>query len=676
MGSAMEAPGFGTVTVERWTKRDALATCLPLELWPTVAETALDPSAAAKFRANKEAITLYFSGLTGREIEQRTGVIRSSLASLARKCLQLASDGRIFGFRALIPYVRTRPNVRRAKFSEKRTHQQGGQSGALNAILQRFPMLEDILVRRIRNEAKALNILEFRIAPKTLHKVFLEFLKANGVGEHEWPFNTRYQGVRTIQRFMSRVLHDNFARSVNVRGEKPAKAHLQTGSGDPPFLTFDEPYDAVEIDAYRIDAFLSVAFQTPEGTETDLLLERLWLIAIVDRASTAVLGHNIVYRSEITSDDVVRTIGDAISKRWEPRKLTIPARYPSGGGLPNGVIPEALGACWSVVLLDGALAHLAKVIHEEVRKKLGVVLSWGASGHFERRPNVERTFNEIAKNIFKRLPSTTGANPLSGRAPDAEKKAIRYKIRATLAEEATDVYIAQHNATPCEGISFLTPIEFIRYFLEERPEQFMLRRLPKALRDKTNMFSKLIQVTVRGGLSAGRRPYIQLDRGHYTSPVLRELGNLVGKDILVEVVDEDDYRQLKAYLLNGAEIGFLTVQGRWAHTKHSRRTRKLINSLISRRIITISEFDDPILKTLEYLSTPKEGKKAKDPPLSARQATDATRIAREAGIAPTISESQKSRAAKVVPKSTRALQHRHSILAKPMPTKTKVKNHK
>ena len=181
----------------------------------------------------------------------------------------------------------------------------------------------------------------------------------------------------------------------------------ELGLGNEPLLIFEEPYDAVEIDSYHIDSHFTVAFETPEGAEVDVLLSRIWLIFVIDRASTAILAYTVVYNSEVNADDVVKVIRDAVSKKWQPMELTIPLTYPKDGGLPSGVIPEACGACWSVTLLDGALAHLSEAIHERVRKTLGFSLSWGAAGHFERRPNVERSFRKVAKDIYQRLPSTT-----------------------------------------------------------------------------------------------------------------------------------------------------------------------------------------------------------------------------------------------------------------------------
>ncbi|MCI2811312.1 hypothetical protein [Eoetvoesiella caeni] len=589
----------------------------------------MKPDQVTLFTARRDAMELYFANENIKYIEQRTGVSQFKLSRMAQRCLQLAPDGRIYGFRALIPHIRIGRYHRKAEVNKKRRHQQGGQAGALGLLLERFPDIEDELVLCIRQDSKLKRISEFKLRPKDLHRVFIQCLKSKGVSESDWPFTTVYLGLRTIQKYMAYVLNENFSKSVMSREGPAAVAHLNVGTGHAPFLTFVEPYDAVEIDAYRIDAHLTVAFLTPEGTETEVLLERLWLIAAVDRASTAIIGFDLVYRSEVNSDNVLKVIRDAVTKKWQPKALSLPLNYPLGGGLPSGVIPEAYGAVWSLLLLDGALAHLARAVHDRARTELGFIITWGSPGHFERRPNVERTFRRIADDLFKRLPSTTGANPYNGRAQDGEVEALRLKIRADDIEQILDVYVAQHNSTPCEGISYLTPLDFIRHFLANQDSGFILRPLPERTKGDTQMFSVTQEVTVRGSIADGRRPYIQLDRVHYTSPVLVELGNLIGEKLLVEI-DEDDMRQVKAYLKNGAELGFLTAKGRWSTTKHSRRTRKAINSLMSKRVLAISEFDDPVRVYLAHLSM--QQKQRSTSPLPRKQATNATRIAKEASL--------------------------------------------
>ena len=152
--------------------------------------------------------------------------------------------------------------------------------------------------------------------------------------------------------------------------------------------------------------------------------------------------------------------------------------------------------------------------------------------------------------------------------------------------ELLDVTIAQHNATPNSGLSSLSPLQYLQYHLEGEVPLCTIRHLPKEMSKNGRTFSTTISVTVRGGRESGRRPYIQLDGARYTNPILAEAGYLVGKRLFIDIDNaDDDFRQVRAYLENGADFGYLCVQGKWAHTKHSRRTRKVINSLVYHRTI-------------------------------------------------------------------------------------------
>jgi putative transposase len=609
------------------TRQEVIKDTLPIELWPSVLDAEFDDERREQFRAQSEAMRLYFSFVPVGEIEQRTGISQTSLPRLARRCLRLADDGRIQGFRACIPYLRTGQYSRTAELSHVPPGERTGMAGALGLILKRFPDIEQLLGKYAKNEAKRLAVPEHKLRPCDLHRIFLRCLADKGIGPTEWPFTTKYRGLRSIQQFMKGILDRNFARTTMAREDSAARAHLSVGTGISSLLSFDEPYDAVEIDAYKMEAHVTVAFHTPEGLETDLRLDRLNLIAVVDRFSSAVLAYTVVYRPEVNADDILKVIRDAANATWSPMELTIPdLRYPKGSGLPSGVIEGAQGALWSATLFDGALAHLSSAVHARARAALGFAVNWGPVAHFERRPNVERTFNQIARTLFKRLPSTTGASPQSGRADEAERKAVEHRVRAAEVEQLLDVAFAQHNATPSEGLSHLTPLEAIQYFVD-RPERFELRKRPVGTPAEAG-FKQYESAVVRGDRKAGRRPYIQVDRVHYTNPVLATSGHLIGTRLLLEV-DEDDMRQVRAFLANGAELGFLKAHGKWGVTKHSRRTRKAINSLITKRLITVTNFDDPMQVYMRHLATQK-GKRSSSGPRP-KQATEIVRIKKEVG---------------------------------------------
>jgi putative transposase len=649
-----------------------LADAPPIDVWPAACTDALEERHKERFERLQRAIKLYAAGTPVVIVEERTGVCRVHLPRYLEKCLAAAPDGRIQGFRALLPFARTASYRRRKQELPKRREQQGGQSGLLSALLIRLPDVEQRLKNEIRQASKHKEVPPAKLRKTDLHRMFLQLIREQGVTAKEWPFTTKHLGKRSIDRYIEDLLSRSFGRSVHNWENQVAKAHLSVGTGKNCFLTFDEPYDAVEIDAYHIDAHLTVPFATPEGKMTELLLERLWLIAVVERSSSAVLAYTVVYRSEVAADDVVRVIRKAATEKWQPMELTVPGfQYARGAGLPSGVIEAANGAQWSVTFLDGALAHLARAIHERVRKTLGFVLSWGAVGHFERRPNVEYTFKRIAEDVFHRLPSTTGSNPQKGRARDAEGKALMHKIRAEHAEQLIDLYFAHHNVTPTEGQFSQSALEVLAYFFEGQDPMTTPRNLPQANTEAARTFACRELATIRGNRADGRRPYIQVERVHYTSPLLADCGHLIGKQVIVEI-DEEDMRQVRVFLKNGQELGYLQAQGKWSITKHSRRTRRAINSLLYRRILVLSHINDPVLAYHAWLSTPTKQREKTQQPLTPKQATDATRIANEAEAPLKIAEPPKP--PRTV--SAHALVAKPSIIGLPMPDIGKVRNRK
>src|SRR5437899_2801772 len=85
-----------------WTRKAALAIAPPIEQWPTVDRQALDEHDRELFDTLHAAIDLYVENHPISHIVSLTGVSRGTLTAVAKRCLAVADDGRIMGFRALI----------------------------------------------------------------------------------------------------------------------------------------------------------------------------------------------------------------------------------------------------------------------------------------------------------------------------------------------------------------------------------------------------------------------------------------------------------------------------------------------------------------------------------------------------------------------------------------------
>lgn len=617
---------------ERLSRSRLIALSPPIDEWALVPDELVSDKFKELFRQRCKAIKMYYEGSSVKNIQQITSVVKTSIPLLYEKCLQSGQDGRILGYTALIPYYRTKDYVRAAKAFPKLNENRGGLSGVFRQTLNKHPEIEARLKELIlKINSTEVGIHEKKIATKALHKAFLKMLKNEGVEEHEWPFSTKYLGLNAISKYLNETLDQNFARGVRAREEQAAIAHLAVGAGYKQFISFEEPYEAVQFDAYLIDSVFSAEFDTPEGYKEDIQLSRLWLITLIECISRAILSYAVVYRSEISSQDLIEVLRRAIDPAPRP-EITIPGlQYEKLGGLPWEVIPESKGAVWNCIFLDGALAHLANTVKNDARANLGFTINWGPVAHFERRSIQERFFNKVATDIFKRFPSTTGSNPFKGRAKNAEENAVKYKLRAEEAEQLLAIYIAQYNATPNEGTSYLSPLDILEQFFKGHKNHYLPRYLPVYEGQDFNPIPLSKVVRVGGGRVLGRRPYIEYEKGRYTNDVLMQAAGLVGKKIRIEI-DDQDLRQVKAYLLEGGFLGYLKVMGRWSTTKHSLKTRKIINSLIFKKKLILSKFEDPIPVYFKFVSLRNKEINKKNKHISPKNATEATRVAKESGL--------------------------------------------
>jgi hypothetical protein len=387
---------------------------------------------------------------------------------------------------------------------------------------------------------------------------------------------------------------------IVTTGTQAAKAHLSLGAGLEPLLTLNDLMSGVEIDSHKIDANFVVGINNAEGLKTFIVLKRLNVLALVERASTAVLWYLVVYSPEVSALDVVRLITESIRAVLpKPENNLLGLNLDEDAGFPGEKIPAMKHALPDVLMPDNALANLANAVSHELRKELGFSICYGAPGHFEIRPNVERTFKNLTASIFQRFPNTTGSKPSDN--PGGAKLAIKYEMEADVLEELVCFHFARHNITMSEGISFLTPMEYIRQKLELANGNFMPRTLLFHKIDKLTHYRTTKKVKVKCYPDRGVKPFIQLDRVRYSNDILRASPWLKDVEIIIHI-DEQDMRIVQAFLMTGESLGILKASGLWGRTKHGRKTRQAINKLCAMKLLQFFESDDPVQKYMEYIA--------------------------------------------------------------------------
>lgn len=108
------------------------------------------------------------------------------------------------------------------------------------------------------------------------------------------------------------------------------------------------------------------------------------------------------------------------------------------------------------------------------------------------------------------------------------------------------------------------------------------------------MFDYRIVRTIRGNIKEGKRPYVQIDGARYTSDILSQQPELIGKKLTI-YIDPQDGRFAHAYFAeNGEELGLLEAKGYWGRTAHSLEMRRTILEGKIRQFEHDIEKNDPI----------------------------------------------------------------------------------
>lgn len=581
--------------------------------WAEVSVQSLEPEDAKVYRQRKQALAMYLAGDTIASIQHATTVDGSYLRKKITSCLKLAPDGIVFGYRAFLPHFPTKVYERNKEVDTSHWQSGAGLSGVLGATFKRYPGLESALRKLILkksvqkkeiNGSSSVDVYEFSIRSKDVHVSFINLLGDRGHPKTEWPYNTKFLGLRTVTEYVKSQREQNFEHSVWISGDRGKIAHIPVGTGHSSLTKPKGLMDSIEIDSYKVDDIFILALLHENGMETLHLLKKLHVLAAVESVTRATLWYYVVHGDDVTAEDVVALIRQMLNTELPKPKFTLEGLelYP-GAGFPADIIPEFRQSQPSLIKLDNALAHLANKVSSDTRKQLGCINEYGVPGRPERRPNIEHKFKLLATDLCQRFPNTTGAGPDQGRPQDPGAAAIKFRISSADLDQLVYALFANINAEPNEGLRFLTPLQAVAQLAGN--EHYIPRLPPLDMRKSVGSVSVKTDRTVKGGANDGHRPYINFKRARYTSQRLMENYQLIGKKIIIEV-NESDIRVLEAFLENGAPIGPLTVQGDWAELPHSLRTRNEINSLLHLKTITRTQGECIVATYMRHLKVKLE----------------------------------------------------------------------
>jgi putative transposase len=276
---------------------------LDLSSWPAFDADALPQAVRETFQARRQAVELYASGSPLREIEAITGVDRRQLYRLLDHCSQPHEDGRLFGWRGVVPYAHVTTYRRVARVQVSRDGTGRGAAGAFGLLLEACPALpawiaECVRGRRISvRQVSTDDGLQVRLhGLKPLHLDFLRQCRAQGLGAADYPFNTEQQGIRSFSAALRRECLLGFGRGARLAGARHLKGLPVESDSAPVAAQF---LDVVEFDGHRLDVRLKVVLRDPLGFEQSFEIERIWLLVVIDVWSRAVLGWHVASGASI-----------------------------------------------------------------------------------------------------------------------------------------------------------------------------------------------------------------------------------------------------------------------------------------------------------------------------------------------------------------------------------------
>lgn len=539
------------------------------EDWPEANQCAISEDDATFYNRMRSAILQYRSGASAATILRTTGVQRSHLAYWLERCSALDQDGRPLRWLALARHQR----IGERNDSVDKLNSAKPLSGVLHALFRANPALKrDMIDLVLENKIPGTKLTAKRMAWPEKHEYFLQSLPA----DHKppaWPFNSPDKGFNALKSWGKKLAakHEQL-NSLAAQLKRKADAWWRK------LLPTTRAYERVECDGHFIDVNWKVTLKSPNGEgDVVLVVTRLWLIALIETVSSAVIGYAIAYGKNYSAADMCRAVRSSLIP-WQPRRLTVSTiDYRPGECLPNALVPELAYVCFDQLWLDNAWSHLAKLFTSTLANVVNAIPVFGPKAAPNVRPRAEGLFDLLEEAGFHPTQGTTGSNPRDPRR--AQESDTPYMLDHELILDLTDILICRYNASKRPGTT-ISRLETLRRVVTR--ETTVLRRVPISRR------SDLLKYDTYEIREIGRdkgRPLVRWQNARYYGEGLLSEPHLIGKEVLV-MGNSLDARYIEVVLIgSGKSLGVLTVEDRWSQTAHSLMARAEI-----RRVMTNEPF--------------------------------------------------------------------------------------
>ena len=537
-----------------------------INAWPEAEVLALGEEDAADYERKVSAVKQYVAGASLKSIESSTGISRHYLYYLIERCQLPDADDRPIGFCALVKgkYVVSGRRNSLGKLTAGRA-----LPGALQSLFVRYPSLaksmRDLIVDGRMPESKRVNR---RLTWAQIQNVFEGLCVDLGIQPPNYPFSSDSNGGVALRRWGEKLRSEK--KRLASRAAFLAMSHVSS------FPSPSRCYERVECDGHYVD--LNWTIEAPglrgEGV-VYIKVTRLWLIALLETKSSAVIGYSVsLNRSNYSSADIARAIRSSLVP-WTRRELSVSTiSYKQGECLPNAFDPRLSYVCYDQLWLDNAKTHISDLFLSAIERTVNPVPVIGPREAPNVRPNVEMVFDLMEEAGIHPLDGTTGAHHDDPRK--ADKRDDHYLLTLDVVLDLIDLLVVRYNTGTAPGTS-ISRLEVLKRAVER--EVTLFRRLPISKREiclKYDLFEIAYIGQDRG------RTVLRWHDARYFGPGLLTMANLVGQEVLV-MANSLDLREINVSLTsNGAILGLLEVEPRWRNTAHTLWTRACVRKEMSK----------------------------------------------------------------------------------------------
>lgn len=542
------------------------------DAWPDVDETSLSEHDRVVFLTRKDAVKRACDGQSHRAIGVKTGIQFQNINYFLKRCQSPhPTDGRIWGFRILVPGTRSGRN----KWTDGSKPE--GKVKTFTQLLKKYPDIEELIIDLFTATAKTGEIAERAMLKKYIHQEMLKALKAKGVPETEYPWSKinedgstseyKSKALRSVERFLDDLYDTEFVKIVrNYVGEQTAR---NMGSGK---MGLAQPatrfLEKVELDAWKFDDLFEVTMDMGRYPAKTSGIQRPWFLGLLDNFTQAILAYLVVFAGELTQYDLQRLFKRFIGP-WSLPELTYEnLRYKEGAGMPSDLVPNCPYWLIDELYVDNAFIHTALEFKRVMTRVNGGTLIVGRYKTPKDRPYIER-FNKKIAQASHRLPNTTWGKPGDQRRESPEEDAVIFQLNSLFADQFSAKFVGDYNATKQKyGLGNNSPLDMVRHCLQNDSVRCLL--------DPTDVEDLNVKKTrvVCADKKRGRRPYIQYEHVRYSSENLQKMPSMEGETLRLSI-DVDNLQQITAFNSDGTFFDYLIPKARKWQDPHTLEYRKL-----------------------------------------------------------------------------------------------------